>query len=321
MKCRVCGGDEAVSLGPYAPYVDYETVLWDCLECGSRFAPWDGSVYEKLHTSERSVYGGHFRLAEEARRLFRLRRVEELRELLITNPKNRFVIEAIEAEGEVRKILEIGCGRGYLTSYFIARGHDILGVDISPSAVGWAKEAFGDHFAPIGSQRAGSSASYDVVYHVGTIGCVESPLEMTEDLLRCVRRGGLLLFNAPNAYECRRSGKMWIAGSQPPDLVTLFSPSIWEERFSALARVEVTVRKASPGEAAATLSERLTGRARRRTGGFLFRNGEEQPPAGERKGPGRMANLAAPAAAAVYRALPWLRPPARHGIHVRMVRK
>jgi len=321
MKCRVCGSTGAVSLGPYVPYRDYETVLWDCPDCGSRFAPWDGSVYEKLHASERSVYGGHFRLAEEARRLFRLHRKEDLRELLITNPKNRFVIEAVEAEKGVGKILEIGCGRGYLTSYFIAGGHDVLGIDASPSAVRWAKEAFGDHFAPSGSRRAESAALYDLVYHVGTIGCVESPLEMTEDLLRLVRRGGQLLFNAPNVDECQRSGRIWIAGSQPPDLVTLFSASLWEERFSTLAQVEVAVRRASPGEAAAVLTERLTQKGRRRAGRFLFRDGEEASSAGERKGVGLVAGAVASVAATAYRALPSLRPPARHGIHVRMVRK
>jgi SAM-dependent methyltransferase len=315
VRCRVCGSDKPTLAAHFQPYLDYGTEVWDCPDCGSRFALREEDVYERFYASGGSVYGEHMRMAEELREIFRAGDVDALRERLRQVPKNRFIMDSIETRPEVENILETGCGRGYLTSFFIARGYRVLGVDVAPSAIGWAREAFGDHFALSDDARVADGSPYDAIYHVGTIGCVESPFEFTRRLLSLLRPGGILLFNAPNVQVVRKGGGAWIDGSLPPDLVTLFDPPAWKRHFSDLAEVEVTAGSASDGEWAASLAGRmLRGITPGRT---LFRRsgGEES----------RRYDLLRGAALKLSRLIipvvPARRPPSRFGVHVLMTRK
>jgi SAM-dependent methyltransferase len=249
-----------------------------------------------------------------------------LRDRLGRNPKNRFIIDSAEGGADPENILEMGCGRGYLTSYFIARGLHILGVDVAPSAVNWAKEAFGDHFVLDDDPRVGEGAPYDLIYHVGTIGCVEAPLEFTHNLLSLTRPGGRVLFNAPNVQSCRGRGMAWIDGSFPPDLVTLFDPGIWPRYFAGMADVEVVVESSSDREwsgiLAGGLMKRLApGRLPKKN---LFREvGAGGVP--EHPGTGTVDRLLLRSALLMTRlsrlVAPGIRPPAKFGIHVNMTKK
>jgi SAM-dependent methyltransferase len=112
-----------------------------------------------------------------------------------------------------------------------------LGVDVSAEAVESARLAFGDHFALAGSAVILSEAPYDVIYHVGMIGCVADPIGLTSQLLAMLKPGGKLLFNAPNRQACTFRGQLWIDSAPPPDVVTLFPPGFWKQRFSDTADV------------------------------------------------------------------------------------
>jgi len=81
------------------------------------------------------------------------------------------------------------------------------------------------------------SSGYDVIYHVGVIGCVADPIGLTTELLRMLRPGGKLLFNAPNRGGLHLNGQLWLDSAPPPDLVTLFPETFWKRRFSDVANV------------------------------------------------------------------------------------
>ena len=98
-------------------------------------------------------------------------------------------------------------------------GRPILGIDVSPEASTSARASFGDHFA-VGLDAA--QPPYDVIYHVGLIGCVDDPIALTRRLLAMLKPGGLLLFNAPNRDALGLDGQLWLDSAPPPDLVTLF---------------------------------------------------------------------------------------------------
>jgi SAM-dependent methyltransferase len=172
-----------------------------------------------------------------AKQLFDRGAVRDLEHHLCRLSKNEFVIRTIQTSG-ARRLLELGCGKGALTSLFIVSGYDVLGVDVSATAIRAARENFGDHFAEPAALQAASGQPYDCVYHVGTIGCVEAPLEFTRSLLRLLRPGGQLVFNAPDADACRQRRALW-ASTPPPDLVTLFTENFWRERFHDEADVHV----------------------------------------------------------------------------------
>src|SRR5205814_1852125 len=80
-------------------------------------------------------------------------------------------------------------------------------------------------------------APYDIIYHVGMIGCVADPIELTKQLLAMLTPHGRLLFNAPNRQSCSLRGQLWLDSAPPPDLVTLFPPGFWKRQFYASAAV------------------------------------------------------------------------------------
>jgi SAM-dependent methyltransferase len=183
---------------------------------------------------------------------------------LCATTKYKFVIESIERHPTDAKILEIGCSRGYLTSYFILAGYNVTGVDISAEAVAGAQESFGDFFLTADSPAVADRAPYDVIYHVGTIGCVGDPLKLTRQLLGMLKPGGELIFNAPNADSCWLKDQLWIDAAPPPDLVTLFRPGFWSQQFAGVATVKEEIEPCPPERSFGIGVSKLFGRKWRR---------------------------------------------------------
>jgi SAM-dependent methyltransferase len=245
--CAICKSPKIKSRGMYRSYIDYETPIFDCLDCGGRFSVRDDRIYEHLHTSTTSSYSGHQRYASRLKATFENGSAKELAAILSEFDKNRLIIDAVDQSARGSNILELGCSCGYLTSYAIKEGHHVLGVDLSPSAIANAVENFGDVFVTAKSDEALKRAPYDLIYHVGTIGCVEDPLEFTRTHFNLLRSGGLLVFNCPNVRFCEELGLDWMRSCSPPDLVSLFCRGVWEREFGSDAIVEVAeIRKEMP---------------------------------------------------------------------------
>jgi 2-polyprenyl-3-methyl-5-hydroxy-6-metoxy-1,4-benzoquinol methylase len=257
MRCRVCGSEHVHELGSIEFYLGYPWSISDCLDCRCRFTRYDPEVYNVLHAEEQSRYGEYRELARKCALLFANRDLPGIRKVLSATPKYRFVIDEIEARHGTKKLLEVGCSRGYLTSFLILAGYEVLGVDLSPEAIRAACTAFGDHFFLADSERIQNGQPYDVIYHVGTIGCVEDPLGYTKRILNMLKPGGLLLFNAPNADACWLPGQLWIDGAPPPDVVTLFRKGFWTQHFGSVASVQEVVEYCDPELAFSVFARKL----------------------------------------------------------------
>jgi len=218
-------------------YSGFAWKIFDCLTCGSRFTKHDGSIYDWLHSQPASIYGPYRELADRCKGLFDQGDLSGLKRELCKTAKYKFVIETVEQEPRSGRLLEVGCARGFLTSYFILAGCEIVGADVSPDAIAGARVAYGDHFISADSTAIQDRAPYYAIYDIGTIGCVGDPLSFTSHLLRMLKPGGQLLFNAPNADSCCLRGQLWIDAAPPPDVVTLFRPGFWRKHFSTVADV------------------------------------------------------------------------------------
>lgn len=262
VRCRVCGSDRVHALGVVEYFAGYPWQVSDCLQCGCRFTRHDESVHEVFHQSGAISYYAQYRdLAEQTGRLFAAHDLAGLRRYLVgTAAKYQFVIEAAERLAPNASCLEVGCSRGYLSSWLILAGLDVLGVDISAEAVSAATASFGEHFALAGSARAEAGGPYDLIYHVGVIGCVADPIGLTRMLMAKLKPGGRLIFNAPNRDACVLRDQWWIDSAPPPDLVTLFPPGFWRQQFSDIADVEEIVQYRSPDENTRSWVARLSGR-------------------------------------------------------------
>lgn len=247
MPCRVCDSESVVAVAHYQPYLDYGTEVYDCAACGCRFTTHEPRAHEQLHAG-RSSYDEHARQADKAARYFARTEVGKLRRFLATTEKQRFVLDFIDAHPAIAKIAEIGCSRGALASYFIARGREVCGFDISPTAVAEAHRLFGDHFHVMDDACLQAMGKFDAIYHVGTIGCVDKPIAMTAQLLSALKPGGWLLFNAPAREHLDQTHALWL-NTPPPDLVTIFPLRFWQDTFAPSAEVHLSLSYCSGLEA------------------------------------------------------------------------
>jgi SAM-dependent methyltransferase len=246
MTCRICGSGSAEEIGEVQYYLGFAWPIYDCARCGCRFTKHDESIYDWLHEQSQSIYALYRELADRARQLFEKRNLQGLRNELSQSSKYKFIIESVERSSKSSRLLEIGCSRGQLTSYFILAGYDILGTDVSRDAVNAARAAFGNFFETSDSALIRQHGPYDVIYHAGMIGCVADPVGMTNGLFDLLNPGGQLLFNAPNVEACALKAQLWIDASPPPDVVTLFRPGFWSDRFSGRAKVLEEIEMSSP---------------------------------------------------------------------------
>jgi SAM-dependent methyltransferase len=260
MQCRICGANEARTIGEVEYYSGFVRTIFECDACLCRFTKHDPEIYNWLHSTPSSIYGLYRHLGESTRRLFEGRDLAGLREELSKTAKYKFVIDSVAPYPSKSRLLEIGCARGFLASYFILAGYDIMGTDVSPEAIAGARAAFGDCFALSDSTAIQDRAPYDAIYHTGTIGCVDDPVGLTSHLLKLLKPGGRLYFNAPNADSCWLKGQLWIDAAPPPDVVTLFRPGFWQKLFSGIAEVLEAVEICSPDRAFGIELMKLLGR-------------------------------------------------------------
>ena len=257
--CRICGSTRVTVLGAVEYLHGFNLTVFDCRDCECRFTPHDATVHNRFHQDGTlSYYNDYAGLAARCQSLFAAGDAEALRSELERWPKYRFIIDRVSRAAQDARVLEIGSSRGYLTAYFILTGRQIRGVDISPAAVEAARATFGDHFA-IDAAEAYREGPFDIIYHVGLVGCVADPIGLTRALLARLKPGGILLFNAPNKQALRLRSQLWMDSAPPPDLVTLFPPGFWRQQFSAVADVVEGVETLNQNDSLTMAARELVG--------------------------------------------------------------
>lgn len=258
--CRVCGSPRLSYLGAVEYLEGYRAPVYDCAECGCRLTPHDTAVHQRFHREPAlSYYNDYAGLAERCRALSAAGDHAGLRRELSREAKNRFIVDRLASIPSTANLLEVGCSRGYLTSLFIMEQRSILGVDVSREAIDAARAAFGPHFAVTGDAAVRARAPYDVIYHLGLIGCVADPIAFTRELLRMLHPCGVLLFNAPNRAALRWANQLWLDSAPPPDLVTLFPDRFWPQFFGQEADVRVDVATMNASESLAIAAKQAMG--------------------------------------------------------------
>ena len=274
ISCRICRSSAITKRGEVEFYFGYAWPIYDCSDCGCRFTLHDNSAYDLLYSEQSSCYSRYTSQAETCKRLFDRGDLAGLRSALSQGSKYRFIIDVLDREPVETRILEIGSSRGHLTSYFILAGWEIAGIEISPNAIATAKANFGDYFVQAGDPSIEARAPYDVIFHVGTIGCVADPVGMTGQWLDLLKPGGRLLFNAPNRDGCTFRDQLWFESAPPPDVVTMYPPGFWRDHFGDVAFVSEEIEFCSPEQNLLIALRKLARRKWRKPMPLALKNSE-----------------------------------------------
>lgn len=120
---------------------------------------------------------------------------------LLKKERGDFLQERI---GTGKKVLDIGCRDGVLTSTYSA-GNDVLGVDIDSKALEHAKETLGIKTMQFDLTSAWplESGSFDHVVAGEVLEHLYFPEKVVANIARVLKPGGSLLGSVPNAFSLK----------------------------------------------------------------------------------------------------------------------
>jgi 2-polyprenyl-6-hydroxyphenyl methylase / 3-demethylubiquinone-9 3-methyltransferase len=127
------------------------------------------------------------------------------------------------------RVLDLGCGAGFLSNYLAARGHQVTGIDTTPENLTVARANDGSRTAryELGDACALPyvDASFDVVCAMDLLEHVEDPERVIAEASRVLAPGGLFVFHTFNrTWQARLvviQGVAWFVKNAPDDLHVL----------------------------------------------------------------------------------------------------
>ncbi|MEZ4354566.1 MAG: class I SAM-dependent methyltransferase [Myxococcota bacterium] len=117
----------------------------------------------------------------------------------------RELMEAVLAP-TARRLLDVGCGGGFLLDHFRTHGWSVTGIEPSPSAVAWARDQLGLEVVqgelldlePPGSE---DPAAFDAIHCAQVLEHVLDPVACVERIASLLRPGGVAFIEIPNDFS------------------------------------------------------------------------------------------------------------------------
>jgi 2-polyprenyl-6-hydroxyphenyl methylase/3-demethylubiquinone-9 3-methyltransferase len=125
-----------------------------------------------------------------------------------------------------QRVLDLGCGGGFLANYLALRGHSVTGIDTTAENLVVARAH--DPTASVRYEVADAcalpyaDASFDVVCAMDLLEHVDEPERLIDEVGRVLRPGGLFFFHTFNRTKLAHliviKGVDWFVANAPPDL-------------------------------------------------------------------------------------------------------
>jgi 2-polyprenyl-3-methyl-5-hydroxy-6-metoxy-1,4-benzoquinol methylase len=186
MLCNACGETSGTRMAPYFVLPRYIAIR--CASCGLIWvSPMEPSLDEANDSdtcwAEYAVYStGIERQMKRFRR--QLEWIGRLREATIGS-----------------RLLDVGCGLGYLVKVALDYGFDAYGLDISPKAVYHARELVGDRRIYLGTleNMHVKEGELNLITAMNVIEHMENPSAFVQMCHRILSQGGILLMETPTS--------------------------------------------------------------------------------------------------------------------------
>ncbi len=169
----------------------------ECLDCGLRALSPMPSLDELIVINDETVHPffNAYLEDEDSYRSYFARKLDDL--------------QRYKAAG---RLLDVGCGAGLFLDAARERDYDVVGVDLSPVPVAYARDTLGLEVA-MGSlyDYHAANGAFDVVTIFQTIEHDPDPAMLSAELFRILAPGGMLMVTTPAAdgFVARVMGKRW----------------------------------------------------------------------------------------------------------------
>ncbi len=122
------------------------------------------------------------------------------------------------------KVLDMGCGAGFLTHELASAGHEVTGVDLSEESLNIARklDTKGTYLRADVTAIPLESGSFDAVCAMDLLEHVENPKAVVQEASRLLKPGGLFFFHTFNrtflSWLIVIKGVEWCVKNAPPDM-------------------------------------------------------------------------------------------------------
>lgn len=242
VECTLCGDPVELKHEEYPGYQEpYKFKIFHCKSCNTAFAyphVETTAIYENIYKYGNKVpgYDRYWKYAQKTKDLSNP--LEYLKETEDVYWSIERALSTYVTDKKSTKILEIGSGLGYLTYSLLKENYDIIGLDISQTAVKYANETFGNHYlcTDLFEYSQLHPESYDVIILTEVIEHIYNPLAFIESIIKLLKPGGRTIITTPNK-SFYANGIIW-ATELPPVHYWWFS----EESFKYIAkRLNLTI--------------------------------------------------------------------------------
>lgn len=216
MNCIICSDPNSkIIYKNYPGYVEGTFFdIYSCSKCCTHFidpGAIDESIYERIYSSKNHFgydrYADYIDIAKsEADPVSVLAKIDSV----------YYAVDQYIKQNKVDKILEVGCGYGYLTHGLRKRGFVVTGTDISENAIKNAKQLFGGEFTAVSAEKLNSISDekFDLIIALEVIEHVKSPVEFVASLKNLLNKNGAILLTTPNKDFSKRA-KIWRTAHPP----------------------------------------------------------------------------------------------------------
>lgn len=214
--CPICEGNVEYRFKTNSYLAKGKYFINECSNCELQFV--DSSteisnsinIYDSIYKNISNVvgYNNYLDLANDLSKAVDNR--ESIKILNKLSDKYAFLIEEIQKEVDSR-ILEIGCGLGYLTFYLNKIGYNCTGYDVSNAAIKTAKSLFGSYYI---DDLKELKSKYDFIVLTETIEHLDYPVSTLVNLKQYLNSDGVILLTTPRKYDSQKRSK-WITQSPP----------------------------------------------------------------------------------------------------------
>ena len=137
--------------------------------------------------------------------------------------------------GEGKKVLDLGCRDGMLTSYY-AKGNEVVGADIDQKALALAKEKLGIEtlWLDLNGEWPIAAGAFDVIVACEILEHLFFLDSFLERVQSSLKKGGIFIGSVPNAFRVRNRIKFLFGREyeKDPTHVRQFSHSKLESMLS-----------------------------------------------------------------------------------------
>jgi 2-polyprenyl-3-methyl-5-hydroxy-6-metoxy-1,4-benzoquinol methylase len=202
-RCGICGQTAQLASANTPGYIQGTTFrIFHCVNCNTSFAEnkeLDTDVYQHIY-AQAELAPGYNRYHYYARKV---REVDAPWAYLQNAEAMYWAVGAAIKDLGISKdarILEVGCGLGYLTYSLHQAGYNCRGLDIALNAVNAAKERFGDLYihGDIFELAGDNDPKYDLIILTEVIEHVPDPVSFLECLMKMLRSNGNIIVTTPN---------------------------------------------------------------------------------------------------------------------------